>query len=67
MIRHLIHGTDFLCQRLSKDFHDQLEINTACSRGSIKPERKVTLRPQLKELCFQQGLFIERDIKSALE
>ena len=68
-VRHLIFivDIDFPRQRLSKDFHDQLKLDTACSWGSIELSRKVSLRRQLKELCHQKGFFVGRDIEPALE
>ena len=69
-VRHLIIfiiDIDFPRQRLSKDFHNQLEIGTACSWGSTELSRKVTYRRQLKKLCFQKGFLVGRDIEPALE
>ena len=54
-------------QRLSKDFYDQVNIDTTGSWGSIEPNIKATLRCQLKESCDQKGLFVGRDIEPALE
>ncbi len=58
---------DYLQQRLSKDFHDKLTIDTTASWGAIEPSVKVTLRRQLKELCTENGLFTERDPEPAME
>ncbi|KAF6236165.1 hypothetical protein HO173_005794 [Letharia columbiana] len=64
-----VHDRDVWQQflRLSKDFHDQLGIDTICAWGSMEPNVKVALRRQLKELCFQKGLFTGRDVEPALE
>lgn len=54
-------------QRLLKDFHAELQIDTKLSWGSIEPGMKASLRRQLKEACDQQSLFVGREIEPALE
>ncbi len=58
---------NYLRQRLSKDFHDKLTIDTTASWGAIEPSVKVNLRRELKELCAENGLFTERDPEPAME
>lgn len=65
--RWLVSIVNISSKRLSKDFHDQLGIDTICAWGSMEPNVKVALRRQLKELCFQKGLFTGRDVEPALE
>lgn len=64
-----VHDRDVWQQflRISREFHDQLDIDTTSSWSSMDPTVKVNLRRQLKEVCVQKGVFTGRDIEPALE